>query len=75
MTEEEKNLPETENTTAPQGGEKAKSPWQLQKESWYDKIPLSLKQLDLIIGVCMTLLVLCFIAICVDALGIYNFFG
>lgn len=70
--EEEKNLPE--ESTAP-NGEKAKTPWQIQKESWYDKIPLSLKQLDLIIHVCLTLLGLCFIAICLDALGIYNFFG
>ena len=72
--EDEKTLPE-EEITAPRNGEKAKTPWQMQKESWYDKIPLSLKQLDLIIGVCMTLLVLCFLAICLDAAGIYNFFG
>lgn len=67
MAEEEKNLPEKE--------EKAKTPWQQQKESWYDKIPLNLKQLDMIIGVCITLLVLCFVAIALDAMGIYNFFG
>ena len=73
--EEEKIPSEAEETTPPQDGEKAKTPWQIQKESWYDKIPLSLKQLDLIIGICMTLLVLCFIAIGLDAAGIYNFFG
>lgn len=71
--EEEKTLPEEENT--PHNGEKVKTPWQMQKESWYDKIPLSLKQLDWIVNICLTLLALCFIAICLDALGIYNFFG
>ena len=73
--EDEKNLPEAEETTPPWNGEKPKTMWQIQKESWYDKIPLTLKQLDIIIGVCMTLLALCFIAICLDAAGIYNFFG
>lgn len=73
--EEEKILPEEEETLPPQDGEKAKTPWQIQKESWYDKLSLSLKQLDLIIGVCITLLALCFIAICLDAAGLYNFFG
>ena len=68
MAEEEKNLPEEKK-------EKAKTPWQTTKESWYDKIPLNLKQLDLIIGVCLTLLALCFLAIILDATGIYNFFG
>lgn len=73
--EDEKILPEEEETTPPQqNGEKAKSPWQVQKESWYDKIPLTLKQLDIIIGVCLTLLALCFLAICLDAAGICDFF-
>ena len=67
MAENEKELPE--------GEQKAKSPWQIMKESWYDKIPLNLKQLDAIIGGCLTLLVLTFIAICLDAMGIYSFFG
>lgn len=55
--------------------EKPKSLWQLQKESWYDKVPLSLKQLDWIIGVCLFLLVLTFIAICLDSMGIFHLFG
>lgn len=67
MAEEEKDLPQKE--------EKAKSPWQLQKENWYDRIPLTLKQLDIIIGVCLTLLALTFVAIALDALGIFNIFG
>ena len=68
MAEEEKNLPEEEQ-------EKAKTPWQATKESWYDKIPLNLKQLDMIITVCWILLGLCAAAIVLDAAGIYNFFG
>ena len=65
MAEEEKDLP---------GEEKAKSPWQMQKERWYDKIPLTLKQLDIIIGVCLTLLAITFVLICLDAMGILNVF-
>ena len=68
MAEEEKNLPEEEQ-------EKAKTPWQATKEGWYDKIPLSLKQLDMIIAVCWILLGLCLLAIILDATGIYSFFG
>ena len=43
MAEEGKQTPES---GADQSQEKPKTPWQLQKESWYDKIPLTLKQLD-----------------------------
>ena len=75
MAEEEKNLPGEDASAQPQNEEKAKTPWQMKKENWYDKIPLSLKQLDIIIGVCLFLLALCFIAIILDAAGIYNFFG
>lgn len=55
--------------------EQPKSQWQQTKEGWYDKIPLTLKQLDIIIGICFTLLALCLIAICLDAMGIVNVFG
>ncbi len=66
MAEEEKNLPQEEAET--------KSPWQIQKESWYDKIPLTLKQLDIIIGVCLTLLAITFVLICLDVMGIWSVF-
>ena len=33
--------------------EQLKSQWQLQKENWYDRVPLNQKQLDIIIGVCL----------------------
>lgn len=72
MAEEEKNLSEEIQDVSQ---EKAKTPWQVTKESWYDKIPLNLKQLDMIITVCWILLGLCAAAIVLDAAGIYSFFG
>ena len=66
MDEEKKELPQKE--------EKAKTPWQLQKESWYDKIPLTVKQLDIIIYICWTLLALIVICVFLDATGIYDVF-
>ena len=42
---EEKNPSQQEETGVPQEEKQVKTPWQQQKESWYDKIPLSLKQL------------------------------
>lgn len=54
---------------------KMKSMWQIQKESWYEKLPLNLKQLDTIIVVCLILLVITFIVIFLDAADIFNPFG
>ena len=65
--EDEKTLPEEE--------EKAKSMLQLQKESWYDKIPLNLKQLDTIVKVCWILIFVVIVVIALDALDIFNPFG
>ena len=75
MAEEEKNLPEAEEPTPSPEGEKAKTPFQLQKESWYDKVPLNLKQLDTIIAVCWILLILTILVIFLDAKDIINPFG
>ena len=66
--EEEKSLPEEKE-------EKAKSLLQIQKESWYDKIPLNLKQLDLIVTVCWILIAVVIVVIALDALDIFNPFG
>ena len=68
---------EEEEVTVEEQGESvpAKSMWQLQKESWYEKIPLNLKQLDTIIVVSIVLLVLTFIVIFLDAADIFNPFG
>ena len=69
--EDEKNLtPATEDSV-----EKAKTPFQMQKENWYDKVPLTVKQLDWIIWGGLALLVLTFIVIFLDAADIFNPFG
>ncbi len=56
-----------EQDQIPQKEEKPKSEWQKTKEGWYDKIPLTLKQLDLIIWVCVGALIVTFIKIFIDA--------
>lgn len=72
MEETEKNIPkETESVEEV----KTKSMWQVQKESWYDKVPLNLKQLDIIIAICLILLALTFVVIFLDAADIINPFG
>ena len=50
---------------------KPKSMWQITKESWYDKVNLSVKQLDIIIACGIGGLILTFIAIALDALGVF----
>ena len=55
--------------------EKAKSLLQIEKESWYDKLPLNLKQLDTIVAVCWILIFVVIAVIALDALDIFNPFG
>ena len=55
--------------------EKTKSLLQIEKESWYDKLPLNLKQLDTIIPVCWILIFVLIAVIALDALDIFNPFG
>ena len=69
--EEKKILPEEETSEQ----EKAKSLLQIQKENWYDKIPLNLKQLDTIITVCWILIFVVIAVIVLDAMDIFNPFG
>ena len=70
--EEQKQIPED---LASEQEVQAKSPFQVQKENWYDKVPLTVKQLDYIIWGGMALLVLVFIVIFLDAADIFNPFG
>ena len=70
---EEQNLTDKEPETT--GEEKMKTPWQLQKESWYDKIHVTRKQLDIIIAVCWVLLALTVVLIYLDAKDIFHLFG
>ena len=72
MENEEKILPEEKQL---EEDVKLKSMWQIQKESWYDKIPLKVKQLDIIIVVGLILLVITFGVITLDAMDIFNPFG
>ena len=58
-----------------QENEQTKGQWQLQKENWYDRIPLSKKQLDIIIVGCWILLALTFVLIYLDAKDIFHLFG
>ena len=55
----------------PQEEPEIKSMWQQTKESWYDKIPLTLKQLDIIVYTCWALLGLAVIAVALDAMGVF----
>lgn len=62
--DEKKELPEEESG-------KAVSQWQRTKESWYDKIPLTVRQLDVIIWGGTAALILVFILIGLDAAGVF----
>ena len=66
---EEKDI-ETQQET-PVKEEPPKSMWQQTKESWYDKVNLTVKQLDIIIGCGIAGLLLTFICIALDAMGIF----
>ena len=62
MDEHNQNTPE---------GENPKSQWQQTKEGWYDKIPLTARQLDYIVWACYAALAIVFIKIFIDA-GIFG---
>ena len=67
---EEKDL-EIQQEQAPEEEKPLKSMWQITKESWYDKVNLTVKQLDIIIGCGIAGLILTFICIALDAMGIF----
>lgn len=46
-----------------------------KKESWYDKVPLNVHQLDIIIGVAVGALVLVIILIILEATGVFKIGG
>ena len=50
--------------------EKEKGAWQQRKESWYDNLNVTVKQLDMIIAVAGVLLVGVVVLIALDAMGI-----
>ena len=67
MDEQCNNLPEEEKEN--------KSQWQQTKESWYDKIPVTLKQMDMIVWICWGLIGLTVVAVALDAMDIWHLFG
>ena len=66
---EEKDIEVQEET--PVKEEPPKSMWQITKESWYDKVNLSVKQLDIIIACGIGGLILTAIVIALDAMGVF----
>ena len=71
--EEEQILPE--EGTLDTEEVKAKQPFQILKESWYDKVHLSVRQLDAIIVICWILLIATGVLIYLDARDIFHLFG
>ena len=63
MEEQRNELPEEKT--------EVKSQWQQTKESWYDKLPVTVKQMDIIVRICWTLLGLTASAIAMDAMGVF----
>lgn len=51
--------------------EKPKSPWQLQKENWYDNLNVTVHQLDVVIWLASAALVIVFVLILLDAAGVF----
>lgn len=51
-------------------GEKPKHPWQVMKESWYEKVVSSMnlttRKLDILIGVCVVVLIVSFLFVYQD---------
>lgn len=55
--------------------QKPKSRWQQTKEGWYEKVPLSVKQLDVIIWLGIAVLVAVVVLVVLEANGIFYLFG
>ncbi len=74
MDENNEKRPQEEDL--PQEEEKpVKSAWQAKKESWYDKLPVTLKQMDIIVTLCWIAIGLLVVAIALDALDIWSPFS
>ena len=68
---ENQNPEMIEESAKPIEEQSAKSLWQQTKESWYDKVTLSVKQLDIIIACGIGGLIITFILIALDAVGVF----
>ena len=69
MDEQDQILQE-EETTDSQPQAKPKSQLQMVKEYYYDKVPLTLKQLDIIVWCCYAAIAVLVVCIALDAMGI-----
>ena len=67
---ENQNPEMIEETSEPIEEKSAKSLWQQTKESWYDKVTLSVRQLDIIIACGIGGLIITGILIALDAMNI-----
>ena len=67
---EDKNPEVIEETSKPIEEQSAKSLWQQTKEGWYDKVTLTVRQLDIIIACGIGGLIITFILIALDAMNI-----
>ena len=61
-----KQMPDDGREEAPK-----KHQWQATKESWYDHLNVSVRQLDIIIGLAVGGLILVSIIIALDAAGVF----
>ena len=69
---EEKDMtPSQEQTPAQEEDQPIKPMWQQTKEKWYDKVPLTVKQLDAIIIGGLVALAITFVIIALDAAGVF----
>ncbi len=48
--------------------------WQMKKEEMYDKLNITVKQVDIFIGIMIGVLVLVFVLIGLEAAGIFSLF-
>ena len=71
MDEVRNDLPTGEETQVQPEPQPVKPQWQQTKEGWYDKVPLTVKQLDWIIGLGIAGLVIMAIIIGLDAAGVF----
>ena len=60
----------SDSGTASEPDVRPKHPWQVTKESWYDKLHVSVRQLDIIIGAASFALLIVVILIILDATGL-----
>ena len=69
--EDNKIETQQEEEATPIEKQPVKSLWQQTKESWYDKVTLTVKQLDIIIACGIGGLILTAIIIALDAAGVF----